>query len=68
MENNTTIDGNHFTVLKNNEGQYSIWPSGKIAPDGWLEAGFSGSKSECSKYIDENWIDMRPASLVSKLH
>jgi MbtH protein len=68
MHTNTTIDGNHFMVLVNSEGQYSIWPSGKPIPDGWTEAQFAGSKTECTSYIDQNWLDMRPASLSGKQH
>ncbi len=66
MQKNFTIDGDHFIVLTNFEGQYSIWPSAKSIPDGWTEAGFTGSRIECTSYIDQNWLDMRPASLSKK--
>ena len=58
-----TIDGDIFRVLINNEGQYSIWPAGQSAPGGWNEAGFKGSKKECTDFVDVNWTDMRPLSL-----
>lgn len=58
-----TIDGNMFKVLINDEGQYSIWPDKKDAPKGWKEKGVSGSKEDVTKYIDENWTDLRPTSL-----
>ena len=58
-----TIDGDLFTVLINDEEQYSIWPAKKEIPLGWKDLGFTGSKQELSAYIDENWKDMRPASL-----
>jgi MbtH protein len=58
-----TIDGNFFTALINEEGQYSIWPAKKEIPAGWKSVGFNGSKSEVSAYIDEQWVDMRPVSL-----
>jgi len=58
-----TIDGDVFKVLINEEEQYSIWPQKKQTPAGWTEVGCSGSKAEVSKYIDEHWTDMRPASL-----
>ena len=58
-----TIDGDLFTVLINDEEQYSIWPAKKEIPLGWKDLGFTGSKQEVSAYIDENWKDMRPASL-----
>jgi len=58
-----TIDGDLFTALINDEEQYSIWPAKKEIPLGWKDLGFTGSKQEVSAYIDEQWKDMRPASL-----
>lgn len=58
-----TIDGDLFTVLINDEEQYSIWPAKKAVPAGWKDLGFTGSKAEVSAYIDKHWTDMRPASL-----
>ncbi|NBT97384.1 MAG: hypothetical protein EBT43_06155 [Methylocystaceae bacterium] len=58
-----TIDGDLHKVLINDEGQYSIWPAGQKAPDGWKEVGTAGSKAECSAYVDANWLDMHPISL-----
>ena len=58
-----TIDGDLFKVIKNAEGQYSIWPEKKSTPAGWNETGFSGSKDEVTAYVDREWTDMRPLSL-----
>ena len=58
-----TIDGDLFIALINDEEQYSIWPAKKEIPAGWKAVGPSGSKQEVSAYIDEQWTDMRPASL-----
>ncbi len=58
-----TIDGDLLKVIINGEGQYSIWPAKKETPAGWKETGFSGSKTECSEYVDREWTDMRPLSL-----
>ncbi|MGL6162077.1 MbtH family protein [Microbulbifer sp.] len=52
-----------FTVVINEEEQYSIWPDYKPVPDGWREAGKSGTKEECLIFIEEVWTDMRPKSL-----
>lgn len=62
-KNGFTIDGEEFVVLINKENQHSIWPSKKAIPEGWSSLGFIGSKENCSKYIDEKWIDLRPLSL-----
>lgn len=52
-----------FTVVYNQEEQYSIWPTFRDIPDGWTEAGKTGTKAECLAYIEEVWTDMRPLSL-----
>ena len=52
-----------FTVVVNQEEQYSIWPQEKPLPLGWSEAGKKGDKEECLTYIEAVWTDMRPLSL-----
>jgi MbtH protein len=52
-----------YTVVVNQEEQYSIWPSYKEIPVGWRAAGKEGTKDECLAYIAEVWTDMRPLSL-----
>lgn len=56
-------DNTIFRVVVNHEEQYSIWPDFRQVPDGWREAGKTGSKAECLAYINEVWTDMRPLSL-----
>lgn len=56
-----------YKVVVNLEEQYSIWPAGRINPDGWQDAGKQGTKKECLGYIEEVWIDMRPLSLRKKI-
>jgi MbtH protein len=52
-----------FFVVINHEEQYSIWPDYQKVPLGWKTIGEAKSKEECLSYINENWKDMRPASL-----
>ncbi|MCI5058148.1 MAG: MbtH family NRPS accessory protein [Flavobacteriales bacterium] len=52
-------------IVKNHEGQYSIWAGNKSVPEGWLAVGKSQSKEACLAYIDKVWVDMRPLSLRS---
>lgn len=60
----STETGEHaYTVLINEEGQYSLWPGNKRVPEGWSKAGFSGDRESCMGYVDQHWTDMRPASL-----
>jgi MbtH protein len=56
-------DTDLYTVVINDEEQYSIWRLGRDVPPGWREVGKSGPKDECLAYIDEVWTDMRPRSL-----
>jgi MbtH protein len=52
-----------FTVVINDEEQYSIWPTYKVVPQGWREVGVKGLKPHCLDYIERTWTDMRPRSL-----
>jgi len=52
-----------FTVVMNDEEQYSIWPVELAVPAGWQQVGKTGSREECVAHIDEVWTDIRPKSL-----
>jgi MbtH protein len=52
-----------FYALVNDEGQYSLWPTFVDVPAGWTVTQ-AGSRAECLEYIERNWTDMRPNSLV----
>ena len=53
-----------FSVVVNDDEQFSIWPAGMEIPDGWRLTGpVDASRSECLDYIEEAWTDMRPKSI-----
>ncbi|GAA1617117.1 MbtH family protein [Actinoplanes couchii] len=56
-----------FTVVINDEEQYSVWPTAITVPDGWREIGVTGTKDECLERIEEIWTDLRPRSLREQL-
>ncbi|MEU9992335.1 MbtH family protein [Streptomyces sp. NPDC007971] len=56
-----------YTVVVNDEEQYSIWPADREVPAGWRESGVRGSKDECLAHIEEVWTDMRPLSLRQRM-
>jgi MbtH protein len=56
-----------FLALCNDEGQYSIWPSGIPVPPGWHIALDAASRQVCLKFIEDNWTDLRPASLIQAM-
>lgn len=55
-----------YCVLVNDEGQYSLWPIFLPTPDGWTAAGPAGDRQSCLVWIDTNWTDMRPKSLLAQ--
>jgi MbtH protein len=52
-----------YTVLVNDEEQYSLWLADLQVPGGWREAGKTGTKQECLDYVRTVWTDLRPLSL-----
>ncbi|WP_447645848.1 MbtH family protein [Nocardioides zeae] len=46
-----------YHVLRNDEGQYSLWPAFADVPDGWEIALQSTSRAEAMAWVEENWDD-----------
>ena len=59
-------EGSYF-VLVNDEGQHSLWPNYVDVPQGWRVVHGEASRESCLDYVNENWTDMRPASLVARM-
>ncbi|MFI0908660.1 MbtH family protein [Streptomyces sioyaensis] len=56
-------DLREYSVVRNGEGQYSIWFADREVPIGWFEVGRRGRKADCLAYIEDEWSDMRPSSV-----
>jgi MbtH protein len=56
--------GGVFRVLINDEGQHSLWPDFAEIPAGWRTVAGPDSRQACLHYIEHQWRDMRPRSLV----
>jgi MbtH protein len=56
-----------FLVLVNNEGQYSLWPQFCEVPEGWDVAHDRDTREASLAFIEENWTDMRPKSLIREM-
>jgi MbtH protein len=56
-----------YTVVRNDEQEYSIWCADTPPPAGWSRVGVDGSEAECLSHIAEVWTDMRPASVRAAL-
>lgn len=56
-----------YVVLANDEGQHSLWPARLDVPAGWSVVREQGSKQECLDYVEANWTDLRPKSLIEAM-
>ncbi|WP_431934288.1 MbtH family protein [Nonomuraea jabiensis] len=56
-----------YLVLVNDENQHSLWPVFADVPDGWTVAHQEDSREACLEYIEKNWTDMRPLSLIKAM-
>ena len=56
-----------YLVLVNDEGQHSLWPQFIDVPAGWTTKHGPGPRDEMLAYVDENWTDMRPRSVIEAM-
>ncbi|UNS95055.1 MbtH family protein [Streptomyces tubbatahanensis] len=56
-----------YLVLVNDEGQHSLWPTFAEVPEGWTIALPETDRESALAYINENWTDMRPKSLIEAM-
>ncbi|MFN2744570.1 MULTISPECIES: MbtH family protein [Bacillus] len=67
MTNPFENENGAYVVLRNHEGQYSLWPAFLDVPAGWTTVFGEDSRSACQEYISSNWADLRPNSLKPAL-
>jgi MbtH protein len=68
MTNPFDDENGEFLVLVNHEGQYSLWPTFREIPAGWTAVGPRGKKKVCLDWVEANWTDMRPKSLIEAMN
>jgi MbtH protein len=56
-----------YLVLVNDEGQHSLWPEFVPVPAGWTVAHGPAARQDSLDYIERNWTDMRPTSLIAAM-
>jgi MbtH protein len=56
-----------YVVLINEEGQHSLWPVFADVPGGWEVIFGEDGRQECLDFIEKNWTDMRPKSLIRQM-
>ncbi|MFD4245441.1 MbtH family protein [Streptomyces sp. IBSNAI002] len=67
MSNPFEDDNSGYLVLINDENQHSLWPVWIDVPAGWTTAHGEATRQECLDWIEANWTDIRPASLLATL-
>lgn len=67
MTNPFDDDSGSFVVLVNDEGQHSLWPVFADVPAGWNRSFGPEGRKNCLDYIERNWTDMRPRSLIAAM-
>ncbi|TDC79578.1 MbtH family protein [Streptomyces hainanensis] len=67
MSNPFDDEEGRFLVLTNDEGQHSLWPAHIDVPAGWSVAHDEDDRGSCLDYVEKNWTDMRPKSLVEAM-
>ena len=68
MTNPFEDENGTYVVLINDEGQYSLWPNFIDLPAGWTTVDEPASRQTCLDYINQNWADMRPRSLINTMN
>lgn len=67
MTNPFDDENGRFYVLVNDENQHSLWPTFADVPAGWTKVFGEDSRDACLKYVEENWTDLRPKSLIEAM-
>lgn len=56
-----------FYALRNDEGQYSLWPTFVPVPDGWTVQHGPDTRAACLEHVEVHWTDLRPRSLIERM-
>ncbi|MBH5338100.1 MbtH family protein [Streptomyces pactum] len=67
MTNPFEDENGTYVVLVNDEGQHSLWPSFIDVPAGWTVAHPEDTRAACLAFVEENWTDLRPKSLIAAM-
>ncbi|MEG8279868.1 MbtH family protein [Streptomyces sp. AHA2] len=55
-----------FHVVVNAEGQHALWPAFADVPAGWDAVWGPGPRAAALEYVETNWTDIRPLSLIAQ--
>lgn len=68
MTNPFDDENGTFHVLVNHENQHSLWPAFAEIPAGWTPVVRNETRQVCLDYIEQNWTDLRPKSLIDAMN
>lgn len=57
-------EGYRFSVLQNQQGEYSLWPEIQAIPAGWQVVFGQASRQECLDYVTQSWTQINPFAHV----
>ena len=55
-----------YLVLVNHENQHSLWPAFADIPAGWTTAFGPDARPACLEFVERNWTDITPRSLLDE--
>ncbi|HBF29911.1 MbtH family NRPS accessory protein [Rhizobium sp.] len=53
----------HWQVVMDTEGHFSVWPRDRSVPISWEPNGYVGTRDACLAEISRIWTDPRPQAL-----
>ncbi|WET82502.1 MbtH family protein [Amycolatopsis sp. QT-25] len=64
MTNPFDATDEQYLVLTNHENQHSLWPGFADVPPGWTTAFGPDGRQACLDFVERNWTDITPRSLL----
>jgi MbtH protein len=55
-----------YLVIRNTEGQHSLWPDFLTVPEGWRPVHGPADRSSSTAFIDAHWTNLPAIGSVAK--
>ncbi|BAT34223.1 MbtH family protein [Escherichia albertii] len=53
-----------FYILRNAQGQFSLWPQSCVLPAGWEVVCEPQSQESCQQWLEAHWRTLTPANFT----
>lgn len=60
MTNPFEDESGTFRVLRNDQGEYSLWPEFADVPRGWETLQSGQTRADALAYVEKYWTTLRP--------